>query len=142
MLISLRWWNNWWVYYKKHFIIDISNFFCFIYFFVCLFVCFFFLIIVLLGLLKLLLEKIFLEHFSGLAFRLSRKCTCSRVFLLTFSIDWMMFLKKFNISRERLFVRYCLFFRIFFIWPGLQTDWRHSISNSFKQKKFNWSNSC
>ena len=141
MLISLRWWNNWWVYYKKHFIIDISNFFCFIYFFVCLFF-WFFLIIVLLGLLKLLLEKIFLEHFSGLAFRLSRKCTCSRVFLLTFSIDWMMFLKKINISRERLFVRYCLFFRIFFIWTGLQTDWRHSISNSFKQKKFNWTNSC
>ena len=131
MLIWLRWWNNWWVYYKKHFIIDISNFVCFIYF---LFVCLvgFFLIVVLLGLLKLLLEKIFLEHFSGLAFRLSRKCTCNRVYLLTFSMDWMMFLKKFNISRERLFVRDCLFFRIFFIWTGLQTDWRHSISNSFK----------
>ena len=125
---------------QKTFYYRYLNFF-FIYF---LFVCFVgvFLIIGLLGLLKLLLEKIFFEHFSGLAFRLSRKCTCSRVFLLTFSIDWMMFLKKFNISRERLFVRYCLFFRIFFIWPGLQTDWRHSISNSFKQKKFNWSNSC
>ena len=127
---------------QKTFYYRYLKFFLFYLFFVCLFVWLFFLIIVLLGLLKLLLEKIFLEHFSGLAFRLSRKCTCNRVYLLTFSMDWMMFLKKFNISRERWFVRDCLFFRIFFIWTGLQTDWRHSISNSFKQKKFNWSNSC
>ena len=65
-------------------------------------------------------RKVFLEHFSGLAFRLLcyimyRKCTCSRVFLLTFSMDWMMFLKTFYVSRKRLFVRDCLLFRILYL---------------------------
>ena len=116
MLIWLRRWNDWWVYYKKYLILDISNFFFF--FFVSCLVVFFDNYVI--GVSQAVARKVFLEHFSGLAFRLLcyimyRKCTCSRVFLLTFSMDWMMFLKTFYVSRKRLFVRDCLLFRILYL---------------------------
>ena len=60
----------------------------FLFFF--LFGCFFYNYVI--GVSQAVARKVFLEHFSGLAFRLLcyimyRKCTCSRVFLLTFSMD-------------------------------------------------------
>ena len=83
-------------------------------------------------------RKVFLEHFSGLAFRLLcyimyRKCTCSRVFLLTFSMDWMMFLKTFYVSRKRLFVRDCLLFRIPLFEQG--SEWTRDIESPIHSNK-------
>ena len=76
VLIWLRWWNGWWIFYKKHFIIDFSFFlFLFYLFFVWLF--FFYNYVI--GVSQAVARKVFLEHFSGLAFGLLcyimyRKC--------------------------------------------------------------------
>ena len=112
-------------------------FFCFCFFFVSCLVGFFFDNYVI-GVSQAVARKVFLEHFSGLAFRLLcyimyRKCTCSRVFLLTFSMDWMMFLKTFYVSRKRLFVRDCLLFRIPLFEQG--SEWTRDIESPIHSNK-------
>ena len=109
-----------------------KNFFCFV---SCLVVFFDNYVI---GVSQAVARKVFLEHFSGLAFRLLcyimyRKCTCSRVFLLTFSMDWMMFLKTFYVSRKRLFVRDCLLFRIPLFEQG--SEWTRDIESPIHSNK-------
>ena len=111
-------------------------FFCFLLFFVSCLVVFFDNYII--GVSQAVARKVFLEHFSGLAFRLLcyimyRKCTCSRVFLLTFSMDWMMFLKTFYVSRKRLFVRDCLLFRIPLFEQG--SEWTRDIESPIHSNK-------
>ena len=108
--------------------------FCFVLFLVWLF----FFDNYVIGVSQAVARKVFLEHFTGLAFRLLcyimyRKCTCSRVFLLTFSMDWMMFLKTFYVSRKRLFVRDCLLFRIPLFEQG--SEWTRDIESPIHSNK-------
>ena len=124
---------------QKTFYYRYLNFFGFV-----LFVWLIFLIIKLLGILKLLLEIFFLEHLSELAFRLLchvmyQKCTCS--IFINFLNGLNDVLKKVLCKWGAFICEGLSFFQNFFIWTGLQTDWRHSISNSFKQIRFNWNNS-
>ena len=98
------------------------------------------------GVSQALTKKVIFQNISSaLAFRLLRyfmywKCTRIEVFFTNFANGLKVFFKNIVGNTPIVGVLICERLSLFQSFR-LQTDWRYSVSNSFKQIKFNWSNS-